>query len=103
MEAVALEAAGDRSAAVECYELCEAVRDVARLAQATRRERRAAFGTALTSREHQVAGLVASGLTNRQISVRLSLSECTINHHVEAIFRKRGIRARWQLSADSLQ
>ena len=36
----------------------------------------------LTRREREVAGFVARGLTNREISVRLSISERTAGNHV---------------------
>jgi DNA-binding NarL/FixJ family response regulator len=100
VEALALETAGDRAGAASLYAACGALRDVERLSGRTRKARRAAFGSALTPREERIAALVGQGMTNREIAQRLRRRERTINHHVEAIFSKQGIRARWQLGAE---
>jgi DNA-binding NarL/FixJ family response regulator len=42
------------------------------------------------------------GLTNREIANRLGVSERTVGHHLESIFSKCGVRARWQLGHESL-
>jgi len=52
----------------------------------------------LTVREREVALLVARGLTNRQISQELSISERTAGNHVSSILRKLGIRSRAQIA-----
>lgn len=52
----------------------------------------------LTQREHQVAMLVAQGLTNREIGERLSLSARTAESHVEHIRSKLGFHARSQIA-----
>jgi DNA-binding CsgD family transcriptional regulator len=52
----------------------------------------------LTSREREIAGLVASGLSNRQIAERMSISRRTVAAHVGHIFGKLGISSRIQLS-----
>jgi DNA-binding NarL/FixJ family response regulator len=101
VEALALETAGESAAAASLYAACGAVRDAERTSGRTRKARRAAFGSALTPREEQIATFVMQGLTNREIARRLRRSERTINHHVEAIFSKQGVRARWQLASDS--
>jgi DNA-binding CsgD family transcriptional regulator/tetratricopeptide (TPR) repeat protein len=103
VEALALETAGERTEASVIYAACGALRDVERISGRTRKARRAAFGSALTPREEQIATLVGQGMTNREIARRLRRSERTINHHVEAIFSKQGIRARWQLSRRPVQ
>ncbi|HEY3675475.1 MAG TPA: LuxR C-terminal-related transcriptional regulator [Candidatus Tumulicola sp.] len=102
MEALALETAGDREEAMALYSACSAVRDVERTAGLTRKARRAAFGASLTARELEVRALVPLGLTNREIAHRLGVSERTIGHHLESIFSKSGVRARWQIGHDSL-
>jgi predicted ATPase/DNA-binding SARP family transcriptional activator/DNA-binding CsgD family transcriptional regulator len=51
----------------------------------------------LTQREVEIAGLVGGGLTNRQISARLSISERTAANHVSKILRKLGLRSRTQI------
>ena len=53
----------------------------------------------LTKRELQVAELLASGLTNRQISSNMHLSERTIDAHAEHIRNKLGVRSRAQIAA----
>ena len=52
----------------------------------------------LTSREQEVAALVARGLTNRRISTELSISERTVATHVGRILKKLGLRSRAQLA-----
>jgi DNA-binding NarL/FixJ family response regulator len=54
---------------------------------------------ALTQREREVAILVARGLTNRQVSSELSISERTIHGHVRNILKKLKLRSRVQLAA----
>jgi len=53
---------------------------------------------ALNPREWEVAVLVARGLTNRQISDELSVSEKTIHNHVRKILKKLGLRSRAQVA-----
>jgi len=52
----------------------------------------------LTSREREVAVLVASGLTNRQIAQELVLSEHTVITHVRNILGKLNLHSRTQLT-----
>ena len=102
MEALALETAGDRADAATLYASCGAVRDADRAAGYSRKERRAAFGASLTPREAEIRALVLLGLKNREIANRLRLSKRTVGHHLESIFSKCGVRARWQLSQETL-
>jgi predicted ATPase/DNA-binding SARP family transcriptional activator/DNA-binding CsgD family transcriptional regulator len=53
----------------------------------------------LTRREQEVAVLVARGLTNRQISTELGISERTAGNHVARILRKLGLRSRAQIAS----
>jgi len=53
----------------------------------------------LTAREREVAALVARGLTNRQISTSLCISERTAGNHVGRILGKLGLRSRAQIAA----
>ena len=53
---------------------------------------------ALTQREREVAILVARGLTNRQVSSELSVSERTVHGHVRNILKKLELRSRAQLA-----
>jgi NarL family two-component system response regulator YdfI len=49
---------------------------------------------ALTEREAQVLGLLAFGLANKQIAVRLGISEHTVKFHVSAVYVKLGANSR---------
>lgn len=53
----------------------------------------------LTHREEEVAVLVARGLTNREIAVRLVISEQTAATHVKKIRKKLALNSRSQLAA----
>ena len=53
----------------------------------------------LTGRELEVARLVADGLTNHSIAVRLSIAPRTAEAHVENIRRKLEVRSRAQIAA----
>jgi len=48
----------------------------------------------LTPRETQVLGLIADGLPNKTIAVRLDISEHTVKFHVNAILGKLGAQSR---------
>jgi two-component system nitrate/nitrite response regulator NarL len=48
----------------------------------------------LTKREEDVAGLVAEGLTNREVAERLGLSEHTVSNYLFKIYEKLGISRR---------
>ncbi len=50
----------------------------------------------LTERELEVLGLVARGLTNREIAAHLFLSEGTVKTHVKRIFYKLAVHDRTQ-------
>jgi DNA-binding CsgD family transcriptional regulator/tetratricopeptide (TPR) repeat protein len=111
---------GDRERAVElltsALEACEqlgmavlAGRVTALLAELGVRPRRrpgaataaplgAPKGTVLTPREREVAGLVADGLSNRQIAERLYLSERTAETHVQNILTKLGFTSRTRVA-----
>jgi len=52
----------------------------------------------LTRREREIALLVASGLSNREIGARLFISKRTVDAHVEHIFGKLDISSRIQLT-----
>ena len=61
--------------------------------------RRGPTGAPLTAREREVAGLVASGATNREIAQTLFLSPKTVERHVSNALRKLGARNRAELAA----
>ena len=52
----------------------------------------------LTLRERQVLGLIADGLTNRQIGERLELAEKTIKNYVSGLLAKLGMERRTQVA-----
>jgi non-specific serine/threonine protein kinase len=60
---------------------------------------RAGPSAALTRREREIAVLVATGLTNREIAGRLYLSVRTVEVHVDHTLTKLGFRTRTQLAA----
>jgi DNA-binding CsgD family transcriptional regulator len=59
---------------------------------------RAGTGEPLTSQETRVALLVARGMTNREVAATLFLSPRTVEHHLGAVLRKRGLRSRTELA-----
>ena len=54
-------------------------------------ERRPEPGRELTQRELEVLGLVAEGLSSREISKRLFLSEETVRTHVRSVLGRLGV------------
>jgi DNA-binding NarL/FixJ family response regulator len=50
----------------------------------------------LTERERDVLALLASGLPNKQIALRLGISEKTVKGHVTSVFRRIGVDDRTQ-------
>jgi two-component system nitrate/nitrite response regulator NarL len=64
----------------------------------------AALGTeedevTLTSRELQVVELMSHGLSNKEISNRLSIETCTAKNHVQNIMQKLGVHRRGEAVA----
>lgn len=51
----------------------------------------------LTTREHEIAALAASGLTSRAIAERLQLSVRTVDSHLSRVFTKLKVRSRADL------
>ncbi|HEX6449252.1 MAG TPA: LuxR C-terminal-related transcriptional regulator [Trebonia sp.] len=56
-------------------------------------------GAPLTEREIEIAGMVAGGLSNREIAERLVISRRTVDTHVAHIFGKAGVTSRDQLAS----
>jgi predicted ATPase/DNA-binding CsgD family transcriptional regulator len=55
--------------------------------------------SALTKREQQIAELVSTGLSNREIAARMVISQRTAEGHVEHILVKLGLTSRTQIAA----
>ncbi|MBI2207185.1 MAG: response regulator transcription factor [Candidatus Rokubacteria bacterium] len=53
---------------------------------------------ALTTREREIAGWVASGAANKEIADRLGVTQRTVKAHLTAIFRKLGVTDRLRLA-----
>jgi DNA-binding NarL/FixJ family response regulator len=56
----------------------------------------------LSKREEEIARLVAEGLSNRQISQRLTLSEHTVKNYLFRVFEKIGVSTRVELALYAL-
>jgi len=76
--------------------LAEAVRDLAGRAGLALDDavRPRAGGAVLTPRERSVLGLVAGGLTNRQVGAELFISEKTVSVHLSRVMAKLGAGSR---------
>jgi DNA-binding CsgD family transcriptional regulator len=50
----------------------------------------------ITAREHEILGLIAQGLTSREIGEKLFVSENTVKTHSARVFEKLGVNRRVQ-------
>lgn len=50
----------------------------------------------ITPREHEILGLIAEGLSNREIGEKLFVSENTVKTHSSRLFQKLGVGRRTQ-------
>ena len=57
----------------------------------------------LTSREREVALLVADGLRSREVAERLGIASQTVKSHLKTIFDKLGVRNRVELARRLVQ
>ncbi len=89
---------GLRRRAAECGELAHQLIERAEGARSPT-TRQGAELAALTSREREVATLAGRGLTNREIAERLSLSQRTVENHLQHAFDKLDATERSQLDA----
>ena len=51
---------------------------------------------AITPREHEILGLIAAGMSNREIGEKLFVSENTVKTHSSRLFEKLGVNRRVQ-------
>ncbi|HZZ65077.1 MAG TPA: response regulator transcription factor [Candidatus Baltobacteraceae bacterium] len=59
--------------------------------------------SSLSERELQVVRLVAEGLSNKEISSRLSLSDKTVKNHISHILAKTSLSARTQVAVYAIR
>ncbi|WP_169743368.1 helix-turn-helix domain-containing protein [Knoellia sinensis] len=98
--AEALDGSGDPvAAAVVAREALPLARTLGMVPWARRLEQLAVRDDPLSPRERQIAGLVADGLSNREIAARLVISERTAQNHVQHILGKLGFVNRAQIAA----
>jgi DNA-binding NarL/FixJ family response regulator len=57
----------------------------------------AAWASRLSSRELEVALLVARGLSNKEVARKLNVTDGTIKVHMHRIFKKSGTKSRYNL------
>jgi DNA-binding NarL/FixJ family response regulator len=50
----------------------------------------------LSAREQEILGWMAKGLSNKEIALRLSLTEGTVKNYISVIFQKLGVQDRTQ-------
>jgi DNA-binding NarL/FixJ family response regulator len=88
-------AAGYRWFASCCHDVASEAADVGR------HDSKAA--TTLTPRERQIAALVASGMSNKEIAQRIEVSVGTVKIHLSNIFQKLNLNNRTSLAAVAFQ
>jgi DNA-binding NarL/FixJ family response regulator len=52
-----------------------------------------------TTREREIAGCLAAGLTNAEIAQQLVLSPYTVQDHIKSLLEKTGVASRQELVA----
>jgi DNA-binding NarL/FixJ family response regulator len=73
-----------------CARLFETVAEIKNVG----RPREPKTGATLTLRQQKVMGMVARGLTNKEIASRLNLSEFTVKNHLRRIMKQMGATSR---------
>jgi len=71
-------------------------------ARTVNRRARKARGIALTAREGEVARLLAAHFSNRDVARQLHISTRTVEHHVQSVLERLGLRSRFQVTAEVL-
>jgi len=83
-----------RGLLIEVLERARDDRLAARFALVSPRSRRRRMANPLTRREQEVCGLLAQGLSNKEIATALFITESTAKVHVSHILEKLGVRSR---------
>lgn len=94
-----LRAARDSLDALGFAALAERARRELRAAGESSRRRPREAWDQLTAQEAQVANLVASGDSNRDVAVKLFISPATVEYHLHKVYQKLGVSSRTQLAA----
>jgi DNA-binding CsgD family transcriptional regulator len=104
------EAIGRLTEAIEGYQAVGAAADMARVRRRLRKlgvrrrhwtqaaDRPTVGWESLTETERVVAGLVADGLSNRDVAARMYVSVHTVAFYLRQIFRKLGLGSRVELA-----
>jgi DNA-binding NarL/FixJ family response regulator len=92
----AIAAVVDGEAAIDPAVQRHVVNAVATTAATALREPNTVLPDLLTPREAEVLALIAEGLSNAEIAVRLVVSEATVKSHINHAFTKTGVRDRAQ-------
>lgn len=71
-------------------------------ARSERRDGKTADVSSLTGREEQVLGLLARGLSNKEIGASLHIAEATVKNHVHNLLEKLHVGSRGQAAARAL-
>jgi DNA-binding CsgD family transcriptional regulator/tetratricopeptide (TPR) repeat protein len=98
-EAYARDLRGNVKDAVEILRACGATAEVARLTTIDQRQPRRRGETSLTAREREIATLIGTGKSNREVAEALVISERTVETHVASVFAKFGVTNRRELAA----
>lgn len=103
MDAAEQEAAAALESLLELGAEPEAARARRLLNASSGDERRGTALPQVTAREREVLGLLAEGLTNRQIAQQLVVSEHTVHRHVTNILRKLDLPSRTAAAAHAVR
>jgi DNA-binding NarL/FixJ family response regulator len=77
---------------------CNKVLDIILNKQFTPEEKDNCDPTVLTERESEITGLIASGMTNKEIAEQLHLSPHTVHSHRKNIIKKLGVKSVSELT-----
>ena len=55
--------------------------------------------SALTAREREILDMIAEGMSNKSVALRLGVMELTVKNYVHNILEKMGVRSRGEAAA----